>query len=85
MVDCSHGNSGKDHTRQAAVLRDVVGQRIAGNGDIVGCMIESNLRPGSQKLNGGPSALKYGVSITDACIGWDETEGLLTWAHNELR
>ena len=61
-----------------------MGQRVAGNADIIGCMLESNLSPGSQKLDGGPSRLKYGVSITDACIGWEETEQLLAWAHNQL-
>ena len=85
LVDCSHGNSDSDHTRQSIAFRDVVRQRVAGNTDIVGCMLESNLLPGSQKLDGGPSKLKYGVSITDACIGWTETERLLTWAHDQLR
>ncbi|MCH7744602.1 MAG: 3-deoxy-7-phosphoheptulonate synthase [Chloroflexi bacterium] len=84
LVDCSHGNSNKDHTRQAVALRDVVEQRMAGNADIIGCMIESNLNSGSQKLNGDSSTLKYGVSITDACIGWDETEELLTWAYDKV-
>ena len=46
-------------------------------------MIESNLTSGSQKLNGDSSTLKYGVSITDACIGWDETEELLTWTYEK--
>ena len=84
LVDCSHGNSNKDHTRESIAFRDVVGQRVARDADIIGCMLESNLFPGSQKLDGGPSRLKYGVSITDACIGWEETEELLTWAHKEL-
>ena len=47
-------------------------------------MLESNLFPGNQRLEGDPSKLSYGVSTTDACIGWKETEELLTWAHNEL-
>ncbi len=81
----SHANSGKDHTRQGAAFRDVVGQRAAGNGNVIGCMLESNLMVGSQKLNGDASKLMYGgVSITDACIGWPETEQLLTWAHDQL-
>ena len=84
VVDCSHGNSNKDHTLQATALKDVIGQRLAGNQNIIGCMMESNLLPGAQKLNGGASALKYGVSITDACIGWEETESLLRWAHGEV-
>ena len=84
LIDCSHGNSNKDHTRQSLVFRNVVGQRVAGDSNIIGCMMESNLFPGSQELNGDRSKLRYGVSITDACIGWDETERLLTWAHKAL-
>ena len=82
LVDCSHGNSNKDHTRQARAFKDVVEQRVAGNTDIIGCMMESNINPGNQKLGDDPSRLKYGVSITDACIGWEETEELLTWAYD---
>lgn len=77
MVDCSHGNSQKDHTRQAIALRDVLQQRAEGSTFIFGCMLESHLHPGSQKLTDDPTALKYGVSITDACVGWDETEELV--------
>ncbi len=84
IVDCSHGNSNKDHTKQPLVFRDVVKQKINGQKGILGCMIESNLLPGSQNLGSDPSNLKYGVSITDACVGWKETEELLMWAHNEL-
>ena len=84
LVDCSHGNSNKDHTRESVAFRDVVGQRGNGNADIIGCMLESNLFPGAQQLDGDPSKLKYGVSITDSCIGWDETEELLTWAYDQL-
>ena len=84
MVDCSHANSDKDHTRQAIALRDVVGQRAAGNSDIAGVMVESHLFPGRQALGDDPSKLAYGVSITDACIGWDETSELLTEAHAAL-
>ena len=47
-------------------------------------MLESNLFPGNQRLDGDPSKLRYGVSITDACIGWDETAELLTWAYDKL-
>ena len=79
LVDCSHGNSNKEHTRQANALQDVVEQRTAGNTDIIGCLIESNLNPGNQRLGDDLSKLQYGVSITDACIGWEQTEELLTW------
>ncbi len=84
LVDCSHGNSNKDHKNQGTAFQNVVEQRVAGNTDIIGCMMESNLFPGAQKLNGNPSTLQYGISVTDACIGWDETEALLRWAHERL-
>ena len=81
LVDCSHGNSNKEHRNQSSVLKDVGNQRMKGNKHIVGCMLESNLNPGNQLLEGDSSRLQYGVSITDACIGWDETEELLHWIH----
>jgi 3-deoxy-7-phosphoheptulonate synthase len=79
MVDCSHANSNKDHTRQSMVCRDVASQVAAGERRIVGLMVESNLVAGAQKLVAG-QPLTHGQSITDACIGWDETAVLL----NEL-
>jgi 3-deoxy-7-phosphoheptulonate synthase len=84
MVDCSHANSEKDYRKQGAVWNDVIRQRLAGQDAIVGLMIESNLHEGSQKLSGDPSKLKYGVSITDSCIGWEETEELIRSAHRLL-
>ena len=76
LVDCSHGNSAKDHTRQALVCRDVLAQVRAGESRILGLLLESNLSPGRQDwLPGRP--LEYGVSITDACLGWQDTEKLL--------
>lgn len=85
MVDCSHANSDKDYTKQAAVWRDAVAQRAAGNRHIVGLMLESNLVAGSQKLTKDLSQLKYGISITDGCIGWEQTEELLRDAHAKLK
>ena len=76
MIDCSHANSRKDHTRQPGVCRDVAAQIAAGDRRIVGVMLESNLVAGAQKLVPGRE-LVYGQSITDACIGWDETYTLL--------
>ena len=84
LVDCSHANCDKDHTRMHIAFRDVVGQRVAGNTGVAGCMLESNLLAGNQKLNADITGLRYGVSITDQCIGWDETEELLEWAHDAL-
>jgi 3-deoxy-7-phosphoheptulonate synthase len=79
MIDCSHANSHKDHTQQGAVCRDVAAQVANGEDRIIGLMIESSLVAGSQPLVDSKS-LTYGQSITDACIGWDETVELL----NEL-
>ncbi|MEF2280236.1 3-deoxy-7-phosphoheptulonate synthase [Deinococcus sp. YIM 134068] len=84
MVDCSHANSGSDHTRQGLVWRDVLHQRTRGASVIKGLMIESNLRPGKQSIPADLSQLVPGVSVTDACVGWDETEALLMEAHAAL-
>jgi len=84
IVDCSHANSGKDHRRQSIVWRDVLAQRVAGDRSIVGMMLESNLHSGSQPASADRTRLAYGVSITDGCIGWDETEALLREAHAAL-
>ena len=84
LVDCSHGNSNKDYTRQNIALHSIIEQRHDGNADIIGCMLESNLNAGSQNINGSVADLEYGVSVTDSCIGWDETEALLREAHEAL-
>ncbi len=76
MIDCSHANSNKDHTRQPLVCRDIAGQIAGGNRNIIGVMLESNLLAGAQKMVPG-KPLTYGQSITDACISWDETLELL--------
>ncbi|MEZ5597147.1 MAG: 3-deoxy-7-phosphoheptulonate synthase [Pseudomonadales bacterium] len=76
MVDCSHANSAKDHTRQIAVARDVAAQIEAGNRSIIGVMLESHLHEGNQPIGDGRN-LRYGVSVTDACIDWESTAGLL--------
>ena len=84
VVDCSHGNSRKNHALQALVLKDVVHQVSDGNRSIKGVMLESNLFEGSQKL-GKLEDLRYGVSITDACMGWDTTAASLREAAARLR
>ncbi len=84
MVDCSHANSNKDYRLQNVAWNDCIAQRLAGNHNLVGLMLESNLNPGNQPLGNDPSALKYGVSITDGCIGWEETERLIRSAHEQL-
>jgi len=85
MVDCSHGNSAKDHDRQPLVMQDVLDQISAGNRSISGVMIESNLEAGSQNIPTDLSQLKYGVSITDKCIDWKTTEQMLRNAHKQLK
>ena len=76
MVDCSHANSRKDHRRQADVARDLAAQLQAGERRIAGVMIESHLHEGRQDLVPG-QPLRWGVSITDACLGWEQTEPVL--------
>jgi 3-deoxy-7-phosphoheptulonate synthase len=84
MVDCSHANSGKQHARQEEVWRSLIEQRLAGTPPLIGAMIESNLQEGSQSIPKNLADLRYGVSVTDACLGWDVTERLLRWAYREL-
>ncbi len=85
IIDCSHANSGKKFTRQRRVFRSVIDQIIYGQKNVAGVMMESNLFEGNQKIPDDISLLKYGVSITDACIGWDETEELIISAAEQLR
>jgi 3-deoxy-7-phosphoheptulonate synthase len=80
MIDCSHGNSGKDPMRQPAVARDIGLQMRSGSRAVAGIMIESNLIPGRQdppRAGALATKLVYGQSITDACLGWEDTEALL--------
>lgn len=78
MVDCSHGNSQKNHKNQPKVAGVLAEQLAKGETGIMGVMIESNINEGSQKVpKEGKSGLQYGVSITDACIGWQDTESVL--------
>jgi len=80
MVDCSHGNSGKRHEQQPAVVRDVAAQVARGSRQVFGVMIESHLVAGAQGFKPGSTdrrTLRYGQSITDACVGWDDSAALL--------
>ena len=81
IVDCSHANSGKDPLRQPEVFNDVLAQRLQGDRSLVGTMLESNLFEGCQPLG---SELRYGVSITDGCLGWEATAALLRRAAEQL-
>ena len=85
VVDCSHANCGRDYTKERVAFFDVLDQRISGNSNLVGVMLESHLNEGNQRLDeSNPGNLSYGVSITDPCINWEETEELLTSAHQKL-
>ncbi|MFI9592157.1 3-deoxy-7-phosphoheptulonate synthase [Nonomuraea sp. NPDC052265] len=84
IIDASHGNSGKDHVRQAAVVREVAGRLAAGEKGVAGLMVESFLVPGRQEP-GPAEGLTYGQSITDACVGWEETERLLVELADAVR
>ncbi|MBN9409593.1 MAG: 3-deoxy-7-phosphoheptulonate synthase [Burkholderiales bacterium] len=80
MVDCSHANSSKQHQRQIDVARDIAGQVAGGSRGVFGVMVESHLQAGAQKFTPGkddPAALERGKSITDACIGWEDSVGVL--------
>ena len=85
MIDCSNGNSNKDYRRQPAVAESAVAQIKDGNRSITGLMIESNIHEGNQSSEQPRSAMKYGVSVTDACISWETTEALLREIDKELR
>ena len=84
MVDCSHANSGKQPARQEEVWRSVIQQRIAGTRSLIGIMLESFLLEGNQPFPNNPAEARYGVSVTDPCIGWETTERILRWGHAEL-
>ena len=84
MVDCSHANSGKQHARQEDVWRSVIQQRIAGTRSLIGLMVESNINEGNQPIPKNLADLRYGVSLTDSCIGWETTERMLRWGHEAL-
>lgn len=83
MVDCSHANSSKQHAKQEEVWRSVIQQRVEGTKSLVGMMVESNLSEGNQSIPKQLSDLKYGVSVTDACIGWELTEKMVRWAGSQ--
>ena len=85
VVDCSHANSHKQYEEQSVVWKDVVNQRANGNAAIIGLMLESNLEEGRQDNTGTMNTMRYGMSITDACISWNTTEELILAAHNLLQ
>lgn len=84
VIDCSHGNSNKDYKLQATAFENIIQQIVDGNTSIVGMMLESNLYEGSQPVPSNLKDLKYGVSITDKCISWEETERIILAAYDKL-
>jgi len=85
LVDCAHANSHKNHELQPLVAKNIVDQIVAGNQSIVGAMIESNLHAGNQPLAGDRDSLRYGVSVTDACVDWETTESTILDMHKKLQ
>ncbi len=85
MIDCSHANSNKDAALQVPVLENVANQIAEGNQSIMGVMIESNIEFGNQSIPKNLADLKYGVSVTDACINWKQTEDALRNMHKKVK
>ncbi len=85
MIDCSHANSGKNPEMQPLVLKDITHQILEGNESIIGAMLESNIHPGRQNIPADLSQLRYGVSVTDACMGWETTEEAVLDMAEKLR
>ncbi|MDP6536440.1 MAG: 3-deoxy-7-phosphoheptulonate synthase [Gammaproteobacteria bacterium] len=85
MIDCSHANSSKDPDVQPLVLKDITHQILEGNESIIGVMLESNINAGNQSIPEDLSELKYGVSVTDACMDWETTEQAILDMAEKLR
>jgi 3-deoxy-7-phosphoheptulonate synthase len=84
IVDCSHGNSGNDYTKQSLVFNNILQQRLDGCDAIVGAMLESFLESGNQAIPANKSHLKHGCSITDGCLSWGQTKELISNAYKLL-
>src|SRR5947199_7440561 len=84
MVDCSHANSGKQHARQEEVWHSVIEQRATGTRSLIGVMLESYLLEGNQPFPKRLAELRYGISVTDPCLGWDATDRMLRWGAGRL-
>ena len=84
IIDCSHDNCNKEYAKMPDVFRNVIGQVMDGNDYIRGLMLESNLLSGNQPMDYNPEMFHPGISITDQCIGWEQTEELINWAHQQL-
>ena len=77
MIDCSHDNSNQDYRNQGKDIEDIKSQILLGNKSIFGVMLESNLFSGKQKILDNKDDMQYGVSVTDGCIDWEETEEVI--------
>jgi len=84
MIDCAHDNSGKDPAKSPAILAETCQQIVDGNHAVIGAMVESNLKAGNQKFPQPIDDLDFGVSITDPCLGWEDTEACLRAAYEKL-
>lgn len=84
MIDCSHANAQGDYTRQELVWNTVLEQHLRNHDSVIGMMVESNLHEGKQPIPADLSQLRYGVSITDGCVGWETTERMLGTAYEAL-
>ncbi len=84
MIDCSHANSGSDYRQQRKVWQVALEMRRQGMSQMIGMMVESNLFEGKQNISHQSQNLQYGVSVTDACVGWDETVAMLEEAYNAV-
>lgn len=85
MIDCSHGNLRKDFRRQPLVVESIIEQITHGNRSITGMMLESHINEGCQSSEQLRSKMKYGVSVTDACISWETTDAVLRKLHTKIR
>lgn len=85
MVDCSHANSEKKFAKQEEVWRSVIEQRVGGTRSLMGLMVESHLNEGNQPIPKDKRDLRYGVSVTDSCVGWKTTERMLLWGYEQLK
>ena len=85
MVDCSHANSEKKFARQEEVWRSVIEQHVGGTKSLIGLMVESHLNEGNQPIPKNKCDLRYGVSITDSCVGWETAERMLRWGYEQLK
>ena len=79
MVDCSHDNSNQDYRNQGKVIEEITKQIVSGNKSIFGLMLESNLFAGKQKILDNKNDMEYGVSVTDGCIDWEETQSIIRY------